>query len=118
MTVNYNDLDFDVIKQSGTPQHHWGPYIIRVTHKPSGTTADSDPMAVRPYARDDAVNKLLKKMATEEEHALVRAIGWSNANLQFEGTDTRCDDTQDYEIAHDILRGLEHVGWKLVKATH
>lgn len=115
MTLNYHELEFETLSQSGTPEHHWGPYVIRVTHKPSGATADSDPMAVRPYARDSAVNNLVHKMASEEQKILVEAIGWSNANLQFEGTDTRCDDTQDYEVAADILRGLEHLGWKLVK---
>lgn len=117
MRLNYNDLDFEVLSQSGTDEHHWGPYVIQVTHKPSGTTAESDPMPVRPYARADAVNKLMKKMATEEEVALVEAMSWSNANMRFEGSDTRCDNTVDYEVADDIIRGLTHMGWKLQRRT-
>lgn len=53
-----------------------------------------------------------------EKSALVEAMSWSNANMYLEGSDFRTNNSIDHDFAADLLRGLEHIGWKLVKNDH
>lgn len=55
------------------------------------------------------VEKPTVLLVSEEKKALVDAISWSNANLSF------VEGVKDGEVASEILRGLTHQGWKLVR---
>lgn len=101
------------------------PHLVHVdiTYLPTGDHA----FAIKRYpleAKAEALENLyavVRKEAvrsaeiTTPRDALLNAMSWSNANLKW-SDDYRMDDSDDQEIADDILKGLMHVGWKLVKS--
>ena len=58
----------------------------------------------------DMQNGAVQDSTRDEPLAVIAdAISWSNANLSFD------EGAVEEEVAADILRGLRHLGWKLVR---
>lgn len=87
---------------------------VRATHTKTGIVAEANTSWREQTNKKKALLKLTEMLATPEVSALVQAISHSNANLFFEGAEYRTDNSEDYEVAERIMKGLRHVGWKLV----
>lgn len=121
MTVNPKDCRFEPYKARLGPEYgvEAGRMMagVRVTHVPTGTVAENNTCPLEMHNREAALNKLTNQLASPEQAALVDAMSWSNANCYFEGGEYRTNNDMDHLVAVDILRGLEHLGWKLVRVT-
>lgn len=122
MTVNPDDCVFESFvgplgREYGVAEGREYPGI-RVTHVPSGTVTESNNCPLEMHNREHALNKLTNEIASPpEQAALVDAMSWSNANCYFADGEYRTNNDIDHTIAADILDGLEHLGWKLVKVS-
>lgn len=121
MTVDLNECEFETFKAPLGPEYGVAAGRVypgvRVTHIPTGTVAEHNTCPLEIHNRIEVVNLLANKLASPEQKVLVDAMSWSNANIYFAGSEHATNNETDLLVAADILRGLEHLGWKLTRLT-